>query len=206
MLDQKRAAGRWFDRRAGAYEGGFTARWRDPVQQGAFDALELTEHDRLLDVGCGTGAASRKAAAIARSVVGVDLSAEMLREAELIAGGLDNVTFMQADAEALPLADASFTTVLCTNSFHHYPDPGDALREMARVLAPGGRLVIGDPCADVWTVRVADAFLRRMEPGHIRLYRSDEMATFLYGAGLTDVRVRRLIDGAMTIYAGSKPD
>ena len=206
MQDQKRAAGRWFDRRAGAYEGGFTARWRDPVQQGAFDALELTEHDRLLDVGCGTGAASRKAAAFARSVVGVDLSAEMLRAAALLAGGLDNVTFMPADAEALPLADASFTAVLCTNSFHHYPDPGDALREMARVLAPGGRLVIGDPCADVWTVRVADAFLRRMEPGHIRLYRSDEMATFLYGAELTDVRVRRLIDGAMTIYAGSKPD
>jgi hypothetical protein len=76
---------------------------------------------------------------------------------------------------------------------------------MSRVLTPAGRLVVGDPCADVWTVRVADVFLKRMEPGHIRLYRSDEMASFLYGAGLTDVRVRKLIDGAMTIYAGSKP-
>jgi ubiquinone/menaquinone biosynthesis C-methylase UbiE len=73
MRDEKRAAGRWFDRRAGAYEDGFTARWRDPVQQGSFDALELTKNDRLLDVGCGTGAASRGAAALAGSVVGVDL-------------------------------------------------------------------------------------------------------------------------------------
>jgi len=205
MQDEKRAAGRWFDRRAGAYEDGFTTRWRDPVQQGSFDALALTGTDRLLDVGCGTGAASRKASALARSVVGVDLSSEMLREAGELASAIDNVTFMQADAEALPFADGSFTTVLCTNSFHHYPNPANALREMSRVLTPAGRLVVGDPCADVWTVRLADVFLKRMEPGHIRLYRSDEMASFLYGAGLTDVRVRKLIDGAMTIYAGSNP-
>jgi len=205
MQGEKRAAGRWFDRRAGAYEGGFTARWRDPVQQGSFDALELTAADRLLDVGCGTGAASRAAAVVGGSVVGIDLSSEMLREAVRLARAIDNVTFMQADAEALPFADASFTAIICTNSFHHYPNPSNALREMARVLTPGGRLVVGDPCADVWTVRVADVFLKRMEPGHIRLYRSDEMASFLHGAGLTTVRVRRLFDGAMAIYAGSTP-
>lgn len=203
MQDEKRAAGHWFDRRAGAYEGGFTARWRDPIQNGSFEALELTAEDRLLDVGCGTGAASRRAAAIAGSVVGVDLSSEMLREARQFARAIDNITFLQADAEALPFADASYTAILCTNSFHHYPNPASALRQMARVLAPGGRMAIGDPCADVWTVRVADVLLKRIEPGHIRLYRSDEMARLLYGAGLKDVRVRRLFDGAMAIYAGT---
>jgi ubiquinone/menaquinone biosynthesis C-methylase UbiE len=202
--DEKRAARRWFDRRAGAYEDGFTARWRDPIQKGSFEALELKPGDRLLDVGCGTGAASRRAAAVAGSVVGADLSSEMLKEARQLARGIDNVTFVQADAEALPLEDASFTAILCTNSFHHYPNPAAAIGEMARVLAPGGRLLVGDPCADVWTVRVADLFLKRMEPGHIRLYRSDEMAALIYGAGLTGIRVRRLFDGAMTIYAGTK--
>jgi ubiquinone/menaquinone biosynthesis C-methylase UbiE len=205
VREQKRSAGRWFERRAGAYEGGVTARWRDPVQRGAFDALELTANDRLLDVGCGTGQASRRAATVARSVVGVDLSAEMLREAARLAGDVDDVTFVRADAEVLPFADASFTAVLCTNSLHHYPDPARGLEEMARVLEPGGRVVVGDPCADVWTVRIADAFLRRFEPGHVRLYRSDEMASLLHGAGLTGVRVRRLFEGAMTIYSGSVP-
>lgn len=202
MQEQKRSAGRWFDRRASAYEGGITARWRDPLQRGAFDALGLTANDRLLDVGCGTGAASRRAATIAGSVVGVDLSTEMLHNATLLAGDLDDVTFMRADAEALPFADASFTAVLCSNSLHHYPNPARGLAEMARVLEPGGRLVVGDPCADVWTVRIADVFLRRFEPGHVRLYRTDEMASLLYGAGLTGVRVHRLFDGAMTIYVG----
>jgi len=129
----------------------------------------------------------------------------MLREATLLAGGIDDVAFMRADAEALPFADASFTAVLCSNSLHHYPNPARGLDEMARVLEPGGRLVVGDPCADVWTVRIADVFLRRFEPGHVRLYRTDEMTSLLYGAGLTGVRVRRLFDGAMAIYAGSVP-
>jgi ubiquinone/menaquinone biosynthesis C-methylase UbiE len=172
VQEQKRSAGSWFDRRAGAYEGGFTARWRDPVQQGAFEALELTANDRLLDVGCGTGAASRRAATVAAAVVGIDLSSEMLREASQLAGGLNKAGFVRADAEALPFADASFSAAICTNSFHHYPDPARAVHEIVRVLTPGGRLVVGDPCADVWTVRVADVFLRRLEPGHIGLYRA----------------------------------
>src|SRR5207344_1541353 len=79
--ETKDSARRWFDRRAGSYEGGFTSRWRDPVQRASLDALELTPDDRLLDLGCGTGAPSRAAAAIAGSVVGVDLSPEMIRAA-----------------------------------------------------------------------------------------------------------------------------
>ena len=205
VQDGKRAAGRWFDRRASAYEGGVTARWRDPVQNGAFEALALTATDRLLDVGCGTGAATRAASVVAAYAVGIDLSSEMLREAAQRTDGFENVAFIRADAEALPFADASFTAAICTNSFHHYPDPARAIREIVRVLAPGGRLVVGDPCADVWTVRAADHFLRRFEPGHVRLYGSTQMAAFLYRGGLTDVRVRRLFDGAMTIYAGSVP-
>jgi ubiquinone/menaquinone biosynthesis C-methylase UbiE len=176
------------------------------VQQGALEALGLTSNDRLLDVGCGTGSASRAASAVAGSIVGIDLSSQMLREAAELADGVDNVAFVRADAEALPFADASFTAAICTNSFHHYPDPVRALREIARVLTPGGRLVIGDPCADVWTVRIADIFLRRLEPGHVGLYRSEEMASFLNGAGVIDIRMRRLFDGAMAIYAASVSD
>jgi ubiquinone/menaquinone biosynthesis C-methylase UbiE len=72
-----------------------------------------------------------------------------------------------------------FSAVLCSNSFHHYPDPLRALREMARVLAPSGRIVIGDACADLATARLADFFLRRFQPGHVRLYRASELGDFL---------------------------
>ena len=74
-MDRSKAASRRrFDRRAGRYEGGATARWRDPVQQASLAALDLTGDDVLLDIGCGTGAASRAAGLVAKFVVGVDLA------------------------------------------------------------------------------------------------------------------------------------
>ena len=91
-MDRSKAASRrWFDRRAGRYEGGATARWRDPVQQASLAALDLTGDDVLLDIGCGTGAASRAAGPVAKFVVGVDLAPEMIRRATALARAADNV-------------------------------------------------------------------------------------------------------------------
>jgi len=82
-----------------------------------------------------------------------------------------------------PSMTASSPAGLCSDSFHHHPDPLRAVREMARVRASDGRLVIGDACSDLPTARIADSFLRRIEPGHIRLYRSSELGSFLQRAG-----------------------
>jgi ubiquinone/menaquinone biosynthesis C-methylase UbiE len=153
-------------------------------------------------VGCGTGRASRIGASTARSVVGIDLSPEMIAKARELADGNDSVRFEAGDAEDLPFGDGEFSAVLCSNSFHHYPEPRRAVDEMARVLAPGGRLVLGDACSDLVTARVADLVLRRVEPGHVRLYRSVELGRFLQRAGLARVRIRRLSGGGFAIARG----
>ena len=126
----------------------------------------------------------------------------MIRQAQRLAGGFANVHFEIADSEHLPFEDGAFTAVLCSNSFHHYPDPIRAVREMARMLAPEGRLVIGDACSDRTAARVADVFLRRFEPGHVRLYRSDELGSFVRNAGLSRVELKRLSDGGFAIVRG----
>ena len=126
----------------------------------------------------------------------------MIQQAVGLADGIENVHFEVADAEQLPFDDHEFTSVLCSNSFHHYPDPLQATREMARVLAPGGRLVIGDACADQAMARIADRFLRVFEPGHVRLYRSTELGSFLHGAELTQVMLRRITEGSFAIVRG----
>jgi ubiquinone/menaquinone biosynthesis C-methylase UbiE len=202
-MDRSKAASRrWFDRRAGRYEDGATSRWRDPVQQASLAAVDLTGDDVLLDVGCGTGAASRTAGPVAKFVVGVDLAPEMIRRATELATGVENVRFLVADSEQLPFDDGAFTAVLCSNSFHHYPDPLRAVREMARVLATEGRLVIGDACADLAMARIADAVLRRIEPGHVRLYRSSELGSFLQRSGVSHVMLRKLSGGGFAIVRG----
>jgi ubiquinone/menaquinone biosynthesis C-methylase UbiE len=202
MRDPKASARSWFDRRAAGYELGLTSRWRDPVQQAALEALQLTAEDRVLDVGCGTGRASRTAAATAVSVVGIDLSPEMIRQARELGEGIDNIRFEVADVEELPFGESEFTAVLCSNAFHHYPNPDRAVSEMRRVLAPHGRLVIGDACSDLLAARIADAFLRALEPGHVRLYRSAELGAFLQRARLANVMLRRVSRGGFAIVRG----
>ena len=141
---------------------------------------------------------------MADSVVGLDLSPEMIRQAVGLADGTPNLRFEVADAERLPFDDGSFTAVLCSNSLHHHPDPSRSLGEMVRVLGAGGRLAIGDACSDLRAARIADRFLRRFEPGHVRLYRSAELGAFVWGAGCTGVELRTLARGGFAVVRGRK--
>ena len=140
----KARARRRFDRWAPRYELDRRSRLNTRPQEEGLAALALEARDRFLDVGCGSGAAVRAAAAAgARRAVGVDLSPVMIEQAKALAEGAAS-EFVVGDAEALPFLDASFDALLCSSSFHHYPEPARALGEMARVLVPGGRLALAD--------------------------------------------------------------
>ena len=204
-IDTKAASRRWFDRRAKGYERGLDSGWLARMQREALAALELGREDRFLDVGCGPGATLRQTASSIAFGVGIDISSEMVRRARDLAADLDRVAVCVADSERLPFGDGEFSAVLCSTSFHHYPNPGEAVREMARVLAPGGRLVVADANSDLWAARVADVFLRRFEPGHVHLHRSAELGAFVHSAGLSKVRLRRLSSGGYAIVHGTKP-
>jgi SAM-dependent methyltransferase len=150
---------------------------------------------RFLDVGCGTGAAVRAAAALVDRAVGLDISLEMIDCARKLAAELPRAEFVVGDGEQLPFPAASF---------HHYPAPKSALAEMARVLAADGRLVIADPTADRLSARIANRLLRRFDRGHFRLYRSDELVERVSAAGFDDVAVRRLWGGGYMIVSGRR--
>lgn len=203
---RKDVARRRFDRWARTYERDRRSRFNARPQRQALSALDLQRGDRLLDVGCGTGAAVREAGLIADRAVGADISAEMIRRATELAEGLVNVEFVVADSEALPFPAGAFTALLCTASFHHYPNPTNALAEMSRVLDRGGRIVIADGVADRVAARLADVVLRRLDRSHIRLYRSDELVAMLGDAGFAEIGVTTLYDGGYAIVTGRKSD
>jgi ubiquinone/menaquinone biosynthesis C-methylase UbiE len=203
---QVRGARRRFDRWSGTYEHDRRSRWLATLQDPALEALELGPDDVLLDVGCGTGRAVRLAAPVVASAVGLDVSPGMLRRARELSAGIPNARFVEGEAGALPFEDASMDAVLCTSSFHHYPDPAAAAREMARVLRPGGRVVIADACGDRPMVRFADRVLRLAEPGHVRIYRSEELEEVLTSAGLRTLARRFLWNRAFQFVKAVRPD
>ncbi len=109
--------------------------------------LGLAPGDRVLDIACGPGNFSRAfAATVGESglVVGLDASRTMLERgaADLRRSGRTNLSLIRGDAEALPFVDDSFDGVCCFAALHLFADPFAGLDEMARVLAPGGRIAL----------------------------------------------------------------
>jgi len=104
--------------------------------------MDLEPADRVLDLGCGTGWASRRMARTAAEVTGLDVADEMLRRAEQTSAEGDNVRYVWGSAEKIPAADNYFSKVLSVESFYYYADQGKALDELRRVMAPAGKLFI----------------------------------------------------------------
>ncbi|MEO5821005.1 MAG: class I SAM-dependent methyltransferase, partial [Vicinamibacteraceae bacterium] len=101
----------------------------------------------ILDAGCGSCAKSELLAARGLQVVGTDFSAEALKLAEETVkarGFADRITLRQGDLTQLPFTDGEFPYVICWGVLMHVPEVGKALSELARVLAPGGQLVLSE--------------------------------------------------------------
>jgi SAM-dependent methyltransferase len=148
--------------------GGFVE-WCDP-QAG----------DRALDVAGGPGALAAVLVSQVGSITVLDTSARLLEYVP------DGVTRALGRAEQLPFDDASFDLVTCVNSLHHIARPPRALDEMARVLAPGGRIVLEDFIADddPGRARRWEEIERLRDPEHGRLITAGEPRVPLLGAGL----------------------
>lgn len=154
--------------------------------------LKPVTHSRVLDLGCGAGHASFAAASMANEVVAYDLSAEMLGVVAAAATdrGLANIRTQQGAAETLPFDDASFCAVVSRMSAHHWRDVPAALREIRRVVKPGGKVVLidivgaEDPLCDTWLQSVE--LLR--DPSHIRDYTPTGWTQLFRDAGF-DVEV-----------------
>jgi len=152
-------------------------------------AVPLSGDERALDIGCGPGHTALAFAPRVREVVAVDLTEDMLTQGRRLAGerGIGNAVFQRGDVEDLPFPDGSFDLVTSRYSAHHYPHPLVALREVARVLKPGGTLLLVDVVAP--DDPVVDAFLNHIEtlrdPSHVRDHTIMQWTDMLTIAGLT---------------------
>jgi len=131
---------------AANYEKYFVPAIGAPVAAGLMKAAALRPGERVLDVGCGTGVVTRLAAGETGSqVAGLDLNPGMLAIAQSVTSAEMSIDWHEASAESIPLPDESFDVVLCQMTLQFVSDKSSAVREMHRVLASGGRLVLNTP-------------------------------------------------------------
>ncbi len=145
-----------FDQWASTYENSWLQRaFFDLAHQATLAlATDIVHHPTsVLDVGCGTGKLLRQARHFwpEAQLIGVDPANGMIEMAKRLA---PNATFSTGMAEALPLQDRSVDLALSTTSFHHWQDQAAGIREIARVLRPGGYFILVDASFPDWFVQV----------------------------------------------------
>ena len=210
---------------AGAWDGEEGDRWAEhadryeaigPAFRDALvDAVGIEARDAVLDVGCGTGRASRDAAhrAFEGRVLGVDLSRRMLERARkaAVAEGLTNVDFEQADAQVHDFDAGTFDVVVSEFGAMFFADPVAAFTNLRRALRPGGRLGMlawRELAANEWlcAIRAALAAGRQLPepppgmPGPFGLADPARTREILTGAGLVDVAIEP-VDAPMRLGA-----
>jgi len=150
--------------------------------------VRANENDRAVDLACGPGTLALTFAPRVRWICGVDLTAAMLARARRTAhaDGTPNVAFALGDAHALPFAAGSLDLAVTSYSLHHMPDPARVLREMARVLKPGGRAGVLDIFVpeDAKVAELNNRIERRRDPSHTRTLAKSELGEMFSAAGL----------------------
>lgn len=140
-----------FDEWASTYEKSWLQRtFFDRVHAAILKIAERDgEPESILDVGCGTGKLLRKAHLRwpHAKLIGIDPADGMTKMARSLT---PDVTFYTGVAEAVPLEDTAIDLVVCTLSFHHWHDQAAGIREVRRVLRPGGRFLLADAAFPAW--------------------------------------------------------
>jgi len=183
------------------YERHFVPSIGLPFAEDLIERAALRPGERVLDVACGTGVVTRLAAQRVGErghVAGLDVNAGMLAVARAAASPQLGIDWYEAGADAMPLPDGAFDAVLCQMGLQFISNKLGALREMRRVLAPGGRLVLNVPGpTPAMFAAMADALGKHVGPEstvfvHIvfSLHDEQELRELMNGAGFAQVDVQ----------------
>lgn len=199
--DRTVAAADYFALHAGQWDAIRSLHVAESAVETAMRDLLGRDIGRLVDLGTGTGRMLELFGPSARHATGIDRSPEMLRLARVKLDGRNGIELRQGDVGALPLDDASADTVIVHQVLHYLPAPEAALREAARLLAPGGRLLVADFAShDREDLRDSDA--------HARLGFSDAQITDWFARSRVDLATTRTLEGGeltVKLWLGQRP-
>ena len=176
------------------------------------DAAAPRRDDTVLDVACGGGIVVCAFAPHVRRAAGIDMTPAMLARARALAAQqqIENADWREGDVTALPYPDGAFTIVVTRFAVHHFPDPAAVMREMVRVCAPGGRIVVVDTCAsaDPEKAGLFNRLEKLRDPSHVRALPLAELQGLFEAARLPapSVSFFELRDEVKNLLARSFPN
>ena len=204
-LDSRDLGVSLFSYEPGTRGGGHSHREQEEAYLVVSGSGRMRVGDTVLDVACGPGNTTRTlldAVGAEGLAVGVDSSPTMLARAVSDTTPGSPVGYVRADAVDLPFGDATFDAISCYGALYLMDDPIGALREMIRLLAPGGRIAVLTTCVrGPAPVRRLGVAASRVAP--LRLFDVDEVTDVLREAGLQDVT--RNVSAASQTVGGRRP-
>jgi ubiquinone/menaquinone biosynthesis C-methylase UbiE len=182
--DRKEQSRLSFDRDAATYDTSRTYASLRARYQLVVDETLRHNFGNCLDIGCGMGELLSMIVRERRGVdlCGLDLSEQMIKVAKEKLG--KSARLMVGDSEALPFEDNEFDLVMCTFSFHHYPNPKASMVEMRRVLATNGKLMIADGWMPLPLRQFVNLIMRFGNDGDVKFYSRKELCGFAQESGL----------------------
>lgn len=201
MTDYKNLSKSAFNVQANTYDVDKTGKHARGQYKYVLNELQQLDFQKILDVGCGTGEIlkSIKERYSFVQLCGLDISEEMLKQANDKLKG--TATLILGDAENITLETNSFGLLLCTDSFHHYPNPQQAISEFYRVLKHGKFLLIADYWKPFPIRQIMNLFISYSNEGDVKIYSKKEIIEFLKRGGFQEIIYKKIKNSGYLVIA-----
>lgn len=201
MTDYKNLSKSAFNVQANTYDVDKTGKHARGQYKYVLNELQQLDFQKILDVGCGTGEIlkSIKERYSFVQLYGLDISEEMLKQANDKLKG--TATLILGDAENITLETNSFDLLLCTDSFHHYPNPQQSISEFYRVLKHGKFLLIADYWKPFPIRQIMNLFISYSNERDVKIYSKKEIIEFLKQGGFQEIIYKKIQNSGYLVIA-----
>ncbi len=201
MADYKQLSRNAFDIQAKSYDTDKNGKHARNLYQNVIAEISNLRLDNLLDVGRGTGEILNLVKTLypAISVYGIDISTKMLKKAKEKLS--DKAELYLGDAEHLPFEKDKFDLLICTDSFHHYPNPQKAVNEFYKVLRNGGYLLLADYWKPFPIRQLMNIFIPFSNEGDVKIYSQNEIINFLKHRGFQNIKYQKMNNSSYLVTA-----
>lgn len=191
MRDYTKKSEAAYDKKANKYTQTFDSKVTEYLKKRAIEKLAFENGDKVLDVACGIGDLLKRLKEKSLiDIYGVDISSKMVEESRKNLNGNNNIKV--GNVESIPFDNEMFDSVITTAAFHHFQNPIEAIKDIKRVLKPGGRIIIYDFTLPIVVRQMVNPFIKLSPEGDVKFYSLKEIKEMFTNEGFESIEASKL--------------